>query len=175
MFADKAIFDFLYGLSHRATLLDWLFIFFAKYLVYFIVLAVLFYLLFKVSGRKNQISLFLLGLLSLIISRGILTEVIRFFYNVPRPFQESGVQALISHEASGSFPSGHMALLTPLVLLVYGLNKKFGIYLGVFTLLVGLSRVAAGVHYPSDVLGGVVIGVIGFYFTKLVFSNRKIS
>ncbi|MBI2593009.1 MAG: phosphatase PAP2 family protein [Candidatus Colwellbacteria bacterium] len=175
MSADKAIFDFIYGLSHRATALDWLFIFSAEYLIYFILLAVLFYLLFKVSGRKNQISLSLLGILSLIISRGILTEVIRFFYNVPRPFQESGVQALIRHEALGSFPSGHMAFLTPIVLLIFSLNRKLGIWLGISTLIVGFGRVAAGVHFPSDILGGIIVGVLGFYLAKLILRKKSLN
>lgn len=39
-----------------------------------------------------------------------------------------------------------------------GLPKKYGIPILVFACLMGLSRLYVGVHYPSDVLGGALIG-----------------
>ena len=38
--------------------------------------------------------------------------------------------------------------------------------------LVGLSRVAVGVHYPSDVIGGAILGVLGAYATRALFARR---
>ncbi len=173
MSADKSIFDLIYGLSHENGFVDWLFVFAAQYLTYLIVVVALIYLLFKAGSFKDKVSIFLRGTLAVIISRGILTEIVRFFIERPRPLNDPAVQALISHDPASSFPSGHMAFLVPIAFMIFTLNKKLGIWLGVLTLIVGFSRIASGVHYPLDIFGGIVIGVIGFYFTQLIL--RKTS
>lgn len=174
MSVDSTLFSFFYGLSHRVNFLDWLFIFSAKYLAYFIVAAFLIYLILKVEGLRNKLQIFLATSLGTIISRGILTEVIRFFVVRPRPFEVFGIDTLIKHDAASSFPSGHMAFLTPIVLATYYLNRKLGLWLGIGMLIVGLGRVTSGVHFPSDILGGIAVGALSFYIVKF-FILRKPS
>jgi undecaprenyl-diphosphatase len=61
---------------------------------------------------------------------------------------------------SRSFPSGHatgsMAFAAAVVTLAWPTRRRWSVAIlaGAFTTLVGLSRVALGVHYPSDILGG---------------------
>jgi len=171
MLGDKIIFEFLYSFSHKTMAIDWFFIFLAKYVVYLIVLIFIFNVLFKLDGLKKKISIILLTAFSIIISRGVLTEVIRFFYNAPRPFDNPNIQSLIGHESGFSFPSGHMTFLIPIALWNFSINKKLGIWLSVLTILVGLGRVTSGVHYPIDIFGGIVVGVIGFYSAKFLLKK----
>lgn len=94
----------------------------------------------------------------------LLNSVLKLFYNRPRP---SAVEAL-THTYSTSFPSGHAMS----AVIVYGtvaylaarlqkhrwqrwLTMLFAV---VAIVLIAASRVYLGVHYPSDVLAGTIIG-----------------
>lgn len=64
-------------------------------------------------------------------------------------------------ESDLSFPSGHttaaFASMTPLFLMC---NKRFSWLAILFAVLMGISRIYLGVHFASDVLGGIIVGVI---------------
>ncbi len=79
----------------------------------------------------------------------------------------------LSYESGFSFPSEHTAVLTALSFVVYSVNRKLGIICFIFTLLVAISRVVIGVHYPVDIIGGVFSGlIVGFVLLK-VFKKIK--
>ncbi|MGE0002268.1 MAG: phosphatase PAP2 family protein [Fimbriimonadaceae bacterium] len=62
---------------------------------------------------------------------------------------------------ASSFPSGHSTLVAALVvaMLLVGTGKRGATWLfALWAVLVGLSRIAVGVHFPSDVLGGFALG-----------------
>lgn len=60
-----------------------------------------------------------------------------------------------------SFPSGHAVRAMMLAVVVLGLGPLwFGLMLFIWAPLVGLARVAMGVHYLSDVLAGMVLGMV---------------
>ena len=72
---------------------------------------------------------------------------------------------LIKKSSSWSFPSGHTStsIGAAFALLLGCKNKKLGIGIPVFilSLLVGFSRIYVHVHYPTDVIAGAVVGLIG--------------
>lgn len=69
-----------------------------------------------------------------------------------------------------SFPSGHAARAALLVVLAAGLGPSWlGWALAVWAPLMALSRVMTGVHYLSDLLGGVAVGVLFGLFTLWVY------
>jgi undecaprenyl-diphosphatase len=85
----------------------------------------------------------------------------------PRPFVELGFQPLFPHAADSSFPSDHTLVGVALVGPLLGPARKLGFVLVVWALIVGFARAAAGVHYPSDILGSAVLalgldGLVGF-------------
>ncbi|MEQ8196949.1 MAG: phosphatase PAP2 family protein, partial [Clostridiaceae bacterium] len=60
-----------------------------------------------------------------------------------------------------SFPSGHTgSSFAAAVIFFLTLPKKYGIPAMVLAFLIGLSRLYLGVHYPSDVISGAIIGTI---------------
>lgn len=64
-------------------------------------------------------------------------------------------------ESDKSFPSGHttaaFAAMVPVFLLG---NKKISWTALIFAVLMGISRIYLAVHYPSDVLGGIIVGTV---------------
>ena len=57
-----------------------------------------------------------------------------------------------------SFPSGHAAGSFAFAAFIFAWNRRAGLALGAVATLVALSRVALGVHYPSDVTAGAILG-----------------
>jgi undecaprenyl-diphosphatase len=90
----------------------------------------------------------------------------QFFIVSPRPSVALNLQPLFSHSVSNSFPSGHMSFFIPLGLAIFYENKKAGLIFLFLAVLMGIGRVAGGAHWPSDILAGIVVGVISFYAVR---------
>ena len=79
-----------------------------------------------------------------------------------RPYEVvEGLERLVAKPVDASFPSGHTAIsFGSAVALFFYLNRKFGIGLLVLASVIAWSRLYVGVHYPTDVLGGLVFGIV---------------
>ena len=78
-----------------------------------------------------------------------------------RPFDvNTAVQLLVAKPRDYSFPSGHTsASFAAACALVRTLPQKWGTVCMILAGVIALSRLYVGVHYPSDVLGGMVVGI----------------
>ena len=78
-----------------------------------------------------------------------------------RPYEADGVIRLIRAPTGSSYPSGHAAVAAAMLSLVAADGAPaLRITAGGLTTFVAASRVYVGVHYPSDVVGGVGIGLL---------------
>lgn len=154
--------------------MDWTGIFFAQHAFYLLAIAVLvwFLIMKNVEGKWNY-EMLVAAAIAALISRGILTEIIRAIYFIPRPFVNYPVYQLLLEDANrASFPSGHMAFWWAVALVVYKHDKKFGVFIMLVSLVMGVARVFVGVHWPSDILGGIIIGsLVGWLCSKLEIKN----
>ena len=114
-----------------------------------------------VSGRRDSAvrMLFAVGLVYLS------SDLLGTLWPRPRPFARlSGVEPLTQHTPARAFPSRHVASGLAMAAIGSRAHPWLGGAMSLVAWTLGVSRVAAGLHYPSDVVGGAALGVfIGRY------------
>lgn len=82
-----------------------------------------------------------------------------------RPYEViEGLTYLVKRPGDLSFPSGHSGCaFSAACIMLRRLPKRYGIPAIVFAIVISLSRLYVGVHYPSDVLFGVISGILISY------------
>lgn len=175
MSLDTQVFYLLNNLAGQSSLLDGVVVFLASYLPYLVVLILLALVFFSQYPKREKWEILLVVGISAFIARFGIAELIRLFYQRPRPFSvlDNVQQLLTSNE--WSFPSGHAAFFFALATVVYLYNKKWGIAFFGATILMTVARVTAGIHYPSDIIGGAIVGIAvasaTYAFTARAFAS----
>ncbi|MBN2030513.1 phosphatase PAP2 family protein [bacterium] len=112
------------------------------------------------GGRKGRTTA-LLVVIILTLSDQLSSAVIKPWINRLRPcFALENVRLLIAQSSSPSFPSSHAANNAAMAALFSIRYKRYTALFISIALLVSYSRIYVGVHYPSDVLGGILIGIL---------------
>jgi len=163
MTTDLASFRAINGMAGRSDALDAFFVFCATYLIFLMIALVLAYVAvsWKTShfeGRVENLAHVVWGAVI-----GFLAEqAIGFLWFRPRPFAalEDVVKLADRMADEKSFPSAHATLAFAVAGGIALHNRKWGNALLVLAALVAFGRVAAGVHYPTDVVAGAVVGLI---------------
>lgn len=161
------IFLFINNLAGKNPLLDSVMIFSADKLIYLLFAAAALcvaYLIYKKQWRV--IELVGIALVVSFIIRFILSKL----YISDRPFVGHTIHQLLPHAANQSFPSDHAtaAFAIAFAILVLTRFKKIGWVLVAAATLIGFARIYTGVHYPLDVLGGLVTALAGVGITLLI-------
>lgn len=177
---DLSIFFFLNNIAGKSTIIDSVIVFFAYYLAFILVGIMVLYILFNDHSFKEKIVTGVLILLAGLIARWGVTEPIRWLWNRPRPFLSHQVHQLLT-ENSYSFPSGHSTLFFAFSTIIYFHYKRLGIFFYIATICMTIARIMAGVHYPSDIVAGAVVGITCAWLTckylnpllGIKISNRK--
>lgn len=150
--------------------------------ILWIALAVIF--LFFKKTRKMGITMGVALLLGLILGNGVLKNVI----GRVRPYNLEGAYGsiigvddlLVGQPGDKSFPSGHTlgSFEAALAMLYY--DRRFGIPAVVLAAMIAFSRMYLYLHYPTDIMGGVVLAVINVILAVLIvnavyryFENKK--
>ena len=150
---------------------DYLLIFGAKYLFVFSLLYALF--LFVKSSPETRKQILITGLISLPLIL-IVSLIARELYFNPRPFVVGGFEPLIPHEPDNGFPSDHTLLTAALASVFIFFHRRASVVLWILAALVGLSRVFAGVHHLTDILGSVAIAILVSSVVYKILKLRKV-
>lgn len=162
MTLDTQILYALNSLVGISPLGNTLIVFCGDYLAYILGISFFVLVAFSTYPRWKQFEIVLLGGLAGVIARYGVDEIIRLFWHRPRPFSVLPVHYLLT-DTSWSFPSGHASFFFALSTVLYLYNKKWGTWFYAISAVIVIGRVVAGVHYPSDILGGAVVGVVTGY------------
>lgn len=115
-------------------------------------------------------------LCAILIVGGIMVSLLKDSIDRMRPPAVLGSQVRLFHENfhRGSFPSGHTQIaIAVAVFLLMKVPRFWWVYVPL-ALLMALSRVYIGVHFPSDVLaGGIIGGLVAWIMTKLIPTRPK--
>lgn len=89
------------------------------------------------------------------------SQVISHLWDRPRPYiaNPDGVILVTAANPDPSFPSDHATAAFAIAFAILFFSRRAGIVFLVGATAIALSRVFAGVHYPSDILGGAVVGL----------------
>ncbi len=118
---------------------------------------------YRMCGATMAVSL----ILSLIFCNGIMKPII----HRSRPFwidETLCANLLVAQPTDFSFPSGHTSASFSAAVALFTRNKKLGIPAIVLAILISVSRLYIGVHFPTDVLVSVVLGTIYGILANLI-------
>ncbi len=151
---DYGVFQFINHLAVSEKFLNPLMVFLAEKAEYLFIAGILFYWFFpKKHNRKMVVE----AILAACAALGLNVLIGHFFYR-DRPFVAHHVNWLIHHARNASFPSDHATAAFVIATAIWIWKKRDGWMWLVLAAGISLSRVWTGVHYPLDVVAGMVIG-----------------
>lgn len=137
------------------------------------IIAALIMLFFK---KTRKCGIFTLISLALVCLAG--EVIIKHIICRDRPFITScyltATELVIKAPHSYSFPSGHTASSFAASTSIFLYNKKAGICAFVLAALIAFSRIYLYVHYPSDILGGIILGTLFPLILYAIIAKNKI-
>ncbi len=89
---------------------------------------------------------------------------------------DNSITLLIQNPADYSFPSGHTLASFEAAFTIFLFNKKWGSLALIVAALIGFSRIYLFVHFPSDVLFGMILGIAiatASYFIQRTIENKS--
>lgn len=192
---DHNLFKIINNQAGKNYFLDNLMIFFAKYLIFFLFGGIIFFAIwfFNIEIRQCLVStlttirvaffritegkrLIILAFVSSLFAF-LINLIISIFRFRPRPFiTHQEIHQLVFHISDKSFPSDHTTIAFVLAFSLFLINKKWGSIFLVLAFLIGFARIFCGLHYPLDVLGGILMAFIVVSLVNLILKfclNKK--
>jgi len=147
-------------------------IFCAVYLGWVLVIGLLFY----IYDARNHWKAFRIPLLFLVsgLLALLVVDLVKGIIPITRPFSAiKGILPLFKPGDLAAFPSSHAAFFGGIALYLLLRHRGPGVWYLSLVILMCLARVAAGVHYPLDILAGLAVaGLAGFIVIKF-FPGHK--
>ena len=135
------------------------------------------------AGLWRRASVQLLQLSSFIFlaigATGLLTNLLKRLIGRARPleFAHTGVfnfHAVFNEWNFQSFPSGHTTTAMATAFVVGFVAPRFFKLTLLIALTTGISRVVIGMHYPTDIIAGFVIGTLGAYLVRNIYAHHDV-
>ncbi|MCX6121456.1 MAG: phosphatase PAP2 family protein [Ignavibacteriales bacterium] len=156
---SNSVFDFLMPIITDLNKLRLVLVFVAVILLWMLI-----------RGRRHVKIAALLLIVTIVVSDQLSSSVLKYWLERPRPCHVlHNVHLLVSCGSGFSFPSSHAVNnFAAALILAFFFPRAQWWFFGIAS-LVAFSRVYVGVHYPSDIIGGAIIGLFCAGSVLLVF------
>lgn len=163
------LFSLINDMANQSIVLDALMIVISKVVpyIYIFILAGLYMQGFRTRNFKLRGESFATGVLFVICLLGSFLLGSMFYEN--RPFVDHTVGLIVNHAADASFPSDHAVGTMALACGILYYRWNLGTWMVYGSILVGISRVFVGNHYPGDILGAfILVWILTALYNKLL-------
>lgn len=166
------IFQQINGWAGHSKLLDNIMIMLSDSLPY-IAVAIILYLWFignkQLGIEKRYTAMYTIFSSAIAL---VINAIIHLVYYHPRPFVTHHVHQLVPHTVDSSFVSDHAVLVFAIAWTFIMRNERFKYPIFIWAIVVGISRIYVGVHYPFDVIGSALLscatsGIVLYLSAKL--------
>ena len=122
------------------------------------------------AERRHYQKSTLIAAVAILISNFIV-DIINSVYDRPRPFEDLGdsITLLFYRSTDPSFPANPMAVVFAVAMAVTLANRRMGYTLFAIASIYSFLRVYVGTFYPTDVIGGAIVGIIAALLAWLMF------
>lgn len=169
---NETIFRLINDLGRTYTWLDSIAVFFAKYMVYVLLLAVI---IFWFSRQRENRIMVISGICTIVLAY-LLGRFAGLFHHNLQPFAElQNVNQLVQHKINNSFPSDHTMTFFALCTIFWLFKKPMRYGWMALAVLVGMARIMVGVHYPLDVTVGALIGIVSAFLSFKIIPRLTLT
>jgi undecaprenyl-diphosphatase len=153
------------------TYLNNFFIFMAEYMVFILAFIAL---IFWFTRREENRMMIISATISFILAE-MMGKIAGTLHSNNQPFAElSNVNKLIEKAVDNSFPSDHTILFFAFCMTFFIYQKRWRYIWIMLALVVGISRIWVGVHYPADVIVGAIISIFSTFIASFIVSRLNI-
>lgn len=160
---------------NRPQSLDHLFLLLTKTAKPIVVLSFIIVFILGLIKKDKKLKLTALQIVGALIVTTIVVVLLKHAVGRPRPYIADPDLWHATFKSNASFPSGHAAVAFVLATIL-SLNYRRGyiiIPFFIWATLVAYSRLDLGMHYPSDVIAGAIIGILSSWIIYIVFLRLK--
>lgn len=169
-----SLFYFLHSFAFQYVWLDSAIRFLAIKLIYILFIAAVIFICsnFKIYNFRNGIRILKESwkqIFYIPVATGLawfISGLLKKLFHTGRPHAVLSNIHTLFHESGFAFPSGHATTAAALAFAIFFINKRVGYVFMIGAFLVGFARIAAGVHFPVDIIGGYALGFLVAFLLK---------
>lgn len=167
---NETIFYTINSIAGRSYLLDQTLIFFSDWFGIVLLLGLFVFLVFHTDKKRGAQDLFVVFVVA--VSAYAVAVIIKELIISPRPFEVlPSAHVLYTHGGGDSVPSGHATFYMALAVALFFYHRNLFIVYALGAIIIGLARIAVGVHWPFDIVTGWILGgVVGVLVYRIVIS-----
>ena len=149
--------------------------------VYYILPGILVALYFLKANWKKTVMVVTLATITVVLTETLCDDFLKPFFARPRPcnpdMMVTGARCIAGLKTSFSFPSAHAMNIFAQATLFTFLFPAKSVFFFLFAIVIGISRIYLGVHYPSDVASGALMGsaVAAIVYATYIMIRKRYS